>query len=593
VDGDTFTDEPLGQLTIDTSSLQDDDGQPFTQEAALRQTHRRLQAKLIQEGGVWQVYQDERLTDGSIRFTSFDGDSSSTSTENRIIDLEADGRTVTAQSRNPGSAGQLRQQAVRYNHGTIGSQILANLDFQNSVQTASGDGNFNWRPAINEGHSWSFNGGFVDVETILVESFPSGVPNRFWQQFGGQIIGGPERQIAFSFDARLFAGGEDRQTAVNRLFYRLRVGDYYWNQSTNEWQTSIANNPRTFQFLQGDVDVELTTAPLVDSGQPISGQVEVRLFSGWTETDDTSGDPSFVRYEQVGFDLLTPDSEGELVDPEARLSTVQEIDTLGSEVATEEGFAVGDGPTTIHASRLRFLTDAGDEVDLTDHWDKGPHTTETGTTLDELWATERLQRRRTALTRARVVISSQGPLLPAAALYAWQGKLWTWERWTYTANAGDGQQYDILLREHKQSAGDFQTAFAEERIQPFATVGQRREAGVVKFSPLQALPLRIGVTITKPTAVDATQWVVSGLGADYEFESPRITGTASTADAATYVVRVDGGIVGEVSVSSGGEITSTVSVGTAIGKDSTLTLRGPSATADIEFLSLVLHLRQA
>ena len=391
VDGDTFTDEPFGQLTIDTGSLQDDDGQPFTQAAALRQTHRRLQAKLIQEAGVWQVYQDERLTDGSIRFTTFDGDGSTASNDNRIIDLEANGRTVTAQSRNPGSAGQLRQQAVRYNHGTIGGQILGNLDFQNSVQTASGDGNFNWRPAIDEGHNYSFIGSFVDVDTILVESFPTGVPNRFWQQFGGQIIGGPERQIAFSFDARLFAGGEDRTTAVNRLFYRLRVGDYYWNQSANEWQTSIANNARTFQFLQGDVDVELTTAPLVDGGQPISGQVEVRLFSGWTETDDTSADPSFVRYQRVGFDLLTPDSEGELVDPEARLSTVQEIDTLGSEVASEEAFAVGDGPTTIHASRLRFLTDAGDEVDLTDHWDKGPHTTETGTTLDELWATERLQ----------------------------------------------------------------------------------------------------------------------------------------------------------------------------------------------------------
>lgn len=592
-DGVAMLDEPLARLLIERRTFTDEEGETITDDVVLEQTHKRLGARLVQSEGKWQVYQEAHLTQGNVDVTEIDANGNETvTTENRVVNLESDGRLIESGSSAIGSLGQLRRQSVRYSHGTIGQELLSNLSFFRTPQAASGDGSFNWRPADTQGHEYITSANAVRAEIITNNGLPSSAPTRYWQQFGGQVVGGPERQMAFGFDASIVEGAQTiTGIGPKRVYYVLKVGSAWWNEGARVWQTTQALNPRDFAVGQSDMSLDIVTTALTLSGSPVSGLLEVRLYGGWEDTPDQRANGS-AEYRSVTIQLLTPNSEGELTDPEARLTTVQEIDTLGTEDGGEVNFIVGDGPTTAHDARLRYIGGTGTVQPLTQNWALQPHSNATGISLDRLWAVEQLKRRRTAAERRRVRISSRGKVLSPARIYAWDGKLWSWEQWTYSA-AGGEQSYDITLVEEKSDPVTFDVAFAQEDLKQASTQGTRRAATAVVFSPIQAVPQKLGVTIKNPTGVGATQWVVPAFGADLEFEAPIITGQAETADAATYDVQIGGVSVGSVDVSSAGAVTTTVVSGTAFGSAQTLQLVGPGAAADVTYLALVLHLRRA
>lgn len=471
--------EPFFEVYRDPNALLDQDDEGISLEAIAEDTGRVLQTRLLQWQGEWRAYQARVLSDATT-WTEADG---TTRTENHLRTDTNDTERGGIERRRPPA----RQQSVRYQHGQIGDTLLKNREFKNEIQDPGGDGQFNWRPT-QSGVRQLASRDSIRIEVEVQENIDATLtvpPSWRVQQFGGTVIGGPDRALVFGFNGRIFAGS-NRPPGFQeyRLFYRLKVGDYYWDKAADAWTTSVADNRLDITAVQDDFDEAVFTAPLDDNGTPITGQIEVRLYGAWMIVDDPSAidedDLPEVEYQVVDIALEVEGSGGE--DPEARLVTVGVVDETKGVALPEAVILSGDGPTSAHAQRLQAMP--GDDSGLveTQGWQRGAYEStddSSGTDLQELWGAESLQRRRPSagLYEETYFFGETEAITPLVVVER-DGLLTHWERceldfgrWAVSGVWIEMQPVDETLP----------VAFAEEDLRPVQGVVQQREAGVITF----------------------------------------------------------------------------------------------------------------
>ena len=250
---------------------------------------------------------------------------------------------------------------------------------------------------------------------------------------------------------------------------------------------------------------------------------------------------------------------------------------------------------------LTSLPEGGDQQvvyfsdsNVTNNWRLGPGGTPTDLSLIEIVGRETLRTERRTLPVIQRALSTQpekaGDIWPGTVLQDAAGQQYTIGRYQrlFGARGAHVTCEGALLADYGVEGIGFtlsQDSTESRRTTP--------TTGDISISVNLALPLKIGVTITTPTGINATQWVVAGLDEDYVFETPRITGSGETGTTVTYQVEIGGTVVGEVTLAATGGVTSTVSAGTAFLAGDTLKLIGPDVEADVPFIALVLHLRRA
>jgi hypothetical protein len=425
----------------------------------------------MQWGGEWRLYQPKALSSDT-RWTT----DSATRQEVHTLPYSSLETEVGGIERRRPSA---RQQSVRYNHGPIGGTLLENRAFKEPIEDASGSNDFNWRPtSLTTFEQQTGGAGSVSIEGEVVTNDPSGPPLAYIDQKGGSITGGADAVLKYGIDRDIVPPEASVLNADHYLYYLIQVGSYFWDNAAKQWTTTAAYNEEVFTNVsQLDASTGLIeTAPLDDGGAAISGQLTVRLYGIFSKVSDSTGvDPWSVRYRTVDIvrDVVGATEDETL----ARLFTVGVQNVFAGEVLDEVLLLSGDGPTSLHRSRL---TVQGDE---TTSWKIGAYDgaeAASGVALGQHWAQQSVQMSRPAPQRFEETWYLAGSTALTPFYTVERGGIPThWERLTldFRDDAMSG-----LWVQMQPVDETLDTSFAEEKIRQETGVVERRDAGTIVFS---------------------------------------------------------------------------------------------------------------
>lgn len=406
----------------------------------------------------------------------------------------------------------------------------------------------------------------------------------------------------------MLRGEVDRAVNVSAIG-DVRVYYYAWlpqSGAVPAWQWPVpygftAGTSDREDEAQARVRRQLLRVPMsTPTGEPVGGSLAMELEMVTSSTSSLPVVSFFDDFEvQPLIDGRDIESTSVVVATEAERAEMEASTSIADAPFTQslKGFRVDDTAIVVIApggGDPQVIYDK--ETNITGNWRLGLNGPATGLPLIDLVGRETLRTERKTLPMLQRAASTRpdkaGDIWPATAIEDSDGALYTIGRYVRKFGAGGGHVISEMALLEDFGVDEIAFALSQDSAH---SLRQRPTSGTTvigtsAFQRFTDVPKKVGAFIEGPFGVNATQFVLPPFGSGLVFVNPVITGRADAADSATFEVRINASTVGVLSVASSGTVSTTVDTGTVVSDSDVLTLRGPTTSADITWLSLFFHL---